>query len=208
MCCGCGSNEKKAQEEIVGKWVYHTGFTTWNFVFNEDMTCTYWAGTREPRDSTYKMENGKLTIEDLDWDLYYELSKGNIRFWQDTQHDDGSRSQWEFIKDNTYNPSDSKNLALTENMVEEIEAEYKGAHFSTILLTYLSMKYDNLDFTDWKVTNAEKTDPYTYVVYGVVYAENNYGEKYYQNTNITFTVGEDAEESKGYSIDWDIEFVE
>ena len=29
-----------------------------------------------------------------------------------------------------------------------------------------------------------------------------------KNTNITFTVGEDAEESKGYSIDWDIEFVE
>lgn len=23
------------EEEIIGKWIYYTGFTTWSFVFNE-----------------------------------------------------------------------------------------------------------------------------------------------------------------------------
>lgn len=214
MCislCACGgesSPKLTAEEEIIGKWVYDTGITTWNFVFNEDMTCSYWAGAREPENSTYKMENGELVIEDLDWKLYYELSDEEMRFWQDTTHDDGSRSEWEFTKDTTYNSSDITTLALTEEMLDEIEEEYTDSDFSLMLLAYLTLSYEDFEFTDWEFTDSEKTDPYTYVVYGVVYAEDNYGEKYYQNTDVIFTAVEDTEEASGYKIKWDVEFVE
>lgn len=210
--CGGGSSSKDfestAEDEIIGKWVYNTGITTWNFVFNEDMTCSYWAGTREPSNSTYTMENGELVIKGLKWDLFYEFANGKIRFWNNTTHDDGSQSQWEFTKDTTYDPSAITGLALTAEMIEEIEAEYNAEYFPTIILTYLTLKIDDLEFTDWEVTKAKKTDPYTYVVYGILYAKDNYGKKYYQNSNVIFTVVEDAKEASGYSIKWDIKFTD
>ena len=47
-----------------------------------------------------------------------------------------------------------------------------------------------------------------FILYILIYAKDNYGEKYRQNVNITFTVEEDQEEESGYSIKWVLEFVE
>lgn len=205
--CSVGSDSKlTAEEAIIGKWIYNTGFTTWNFVFNTDMTCSYWSGAREPNLSKYKMENGEIVIEGLDWKLYYELLDGKMKFWQDTPHDDGSRSTWEFTKDTTYNPSDITSLALTDIMVDEIEEKYTASSFTAVLLAYLTLNYKELEFTDWEVTKAKKADPYTYVVYGVLYAKDNYGQKYRQNANVIFTAVNDTTES-GYSIKWNVELI-
>lgn len=197
-----------AESEIIGKWQYYTGFTTWNFIFNEDMTCSYWSGVNEPDYSTYKMDNGELFIEGLDWQLYYELSDGVMRFWQDSLHSDGSRSTWEFSKDTTYDPSDVTGIILTEQMIDEIEQEYTSSTFPDVLLAIMTLRYENLEFTDWEMTNAKKIDQYTFVLYGVLYAKDNYGQYYKQNSNVIFTAVEDAEKESGYSIDWDVEFVD
>lgn len=83
------------------------------------MTCSYWSGVREPENSTYKMEKGELIIADLDWNFYYEMVNDELVFWQDTTHSDGSRSEWTFTRDSTYNPSDITTLVLTEDMLDE-----------------------------------------------------------------------------------------
>lgn len=207
FACDESSSKKTAEEEIIGKWIYYTGFTTWNFVFNEDMTCSYWSGASEPKNTTYEMKNGELTIAGLDWNFYYEILNEELKFWQDTTHSDGSKSEWKFTKDITYNPADITTLVLTKDMLDEIEEEYTSSSFSTILLFYMNQRYKNFEFTDWKITKSKKKDPYTYVVYCVLYAKDNYGDKYYQNSNIIFTAVEDDKEKSGYCIQWDIELV-
>ena len=197
-----------AEEEIIGRWTYNTGITTWNFVFNEDMTCSYWAGAKEPQNSTYKMESGELTIDNSDWEFYYEIKGKELQFRYEAMYDDGTKKIWRFVKDTTYNPKDITSLALTKSMLAEIEEEATSASFYQKLLLFMNLQYEDLEFTEWKITDMKKTDPYTYVVYGVLYARNNYGEKYYQNSNVIFTMVEDAEKENGYSIKWEIKLVE
>lgn len=212
----CGKESKEAnqkitvEEAIIGKWEYHTGFTTWNFIFNEDMTCSYWSGVSEPEESTYTMENESLIVEGLEWDFYYKLENEELRFWNETLHDDGSRSEWEFTKDTTYNPEEQPStLFLTDDMLDEIEEKYTSSSMLLQLQILLNASYDeDFEVVDWEVGNAKKTDPYTFVVYGKLYIEDNYGEKYYQNTNITYTAVEDSEEESGYSIERDVDFVD
>ena len=203
FACGGLSSKVTAEEEIIGKWTYYTGFTTWNFIFDEDMTCSYWSGANEPTNTTYEMGNGKLIIADLDWNFYYEIVNEELEL---STHDDGSRSEWKFTKDSTYDPADITTLALTEDMLDEIEEKYTSSSFSETLLFYMSTIYKDLEFTDWEITKSQKKDPYTYVVYGKLYAKDNYGDNYKQNSNIIFTVVEDTEGENGYSIKWDVEF--
>lgn len=201
--CGCGSI--KAEKEIIGKWTYNTGLATWNFVFNEDGTCSHWSGTNEPDNSTYSMGDGILKVDDLEgWNFYYTIENNEFNFY----HDMEEYNDWKFKKDYTYNPDTPKSLALTEDMIEEIEDKIESDEFETVILISQGAKFKDYTFTSVEFKNHKKTDPYTYKLYGVLYAEDNYGDKYRQNFDVTFIAVNDSSTKTGYSIDWTLQLVD
>lgn len=211
--CACGSstpNESadiSPEKAIVGKWCYNTGITTWNFIFNEDGSCSYWSGNKESTQTTYIIENDKIHIADLDnWDFSYTITEGKFELLV-TQE---SGNIWRFTKDNTYDPSAITTLELTDEMIDEIEAKINDKDFIILYLAtqQLTFKSDeDLTFTDLEIASQKKTSQYTYTVFGTIYAKDNYNKKYRQNVNIVFTAVEDNKEDTGYSIKWNSEFV-
>lgn len=107
--------------------------------------------------------------------------------------------------------SETVTLVLTDNMVNEIKSRIESSTFHLIVLYYEQLLIGNdldLEFTDLEIANHKQTDLYTYKAYGTLYATDNYNREYYQNIDIVFTAEKDDEEDSGYSIDWDVEFVD
>lgn len=207
------SNEASTSEivekaAISGKWDYNTGFTVWHFIFDRDNSCRYWSGNRESNNTTYVLNNGNLVIDGLDWEFQYQiLENGTLELCH--IQEDGDK--WHFTKDTAYAPNAMTTLELTSEMVDEIENKIEDDDFETLVLFYEQMtagKELDVTFTGMDIKNHKKTSQHTYTAFGTVYAEDNYGKKYYQNIDIVFTAEEDAEEATGYSIKWDVEFVD
>ena len=99
-------------------------------------------------------------------------------------------------------------LELTDEMLKEIKAKINDEHYELMTLTVIKLVYklEDYNYTDFVITNKKQTDDYTYKVYAKLYYEDNYGGSYYDTMNVVYTVEEDAEEEKGYSIKTDYEF--
>lgn len=212
--CACGSGESNApeikpEEAIIGKWDYALTFSDFHFVFNSDGNVKHWSNNNESKYDKYTIDGDKIIIDNLadEWDIRYKIENGMFEVY--LIEEDGDIST--FSKDESYDPEAITTLELTEEMVDEIEEKINDSKFKLVVLTYETMAFKgdkDLTFTDLDITNQKKTSQYEYTAFGVIYAKDNYGEKYRQNVNITFTVEEDQEEESGYSIKWVLEFVE
>ena len=130
--CGEKTGEKEpqytAEQAIIGKWIYHTGFTTWNFVFNADGTCSYWSGINESDYSTYTMTDGNLRVEDLeDWEFYYTFENDILNLY----HAMDEYVDWKFLHVPMDEPRDT--LMLTSEMVKDIKAKIEDDTYEIAL---------------------------------------------------------------------------
>ena len=103
---------------------------------------------------------------------------------------------------------EKQKLKLTNEMLKEIKAKINDEHYELMTLTVIKLLYklEDYNYTDFVITNQKQTDNYTYKVYAKLYYEDNYGSKYYDTIDVVYTVEEDSEETKGYSIKTNYEF--
>ena len=108
--------------------------------------------------------------------------------------------------------SDPVFVELNSDICKKIEAKInedvgtgKNIFLLAVTLTY---EETGLTFTDVKITKKKQEDRYTYIAYGVIYAKDNYDEKYKQNINLVYTAVKSEEEECGYEIMWDLIFVD
>ncbi|MBQ2861777.1 MAG: hypothetical protein IJE83_03200 [Oscillospiraceae bacterium] len=200
--CGCGPDKKEPQytedQAIVGKWIYYTGFTTWNFVFNADGTCSYWSGINESKNSTYTMADGNLYVEALEeWEFYYTFENNILNLYHTMEEDD----DWKFSHVPIDEPRDS--LMLTSEMVNDIKEKIEDDTYEIALQFTLQTIIKDYNILGVEIKSHEKIDQYTYAAYLIVDFEDNYGDKFYDKLELHYTVVEDAKEPKGYAIDID-----
>lgn len=115
-------------------------------------------------------------------------------------------------------PEKPQKLELTDKMISEIEDKFspiKGlgnvssADFLICgLASFETIRYGHsVTFNDYTVARKEKTDKYTYTIYGYVYGEDKFGDKYKSKYTLTYTAIEDAEEENGYKLDPDLKLI-
>lgn len=209
--CACGSVGKgpNPTEEIVGEWLWDTGFVTWHFIFDADGTCHYWNGNKEIKYSNYTIGDDKhICIDNLDWDFYYEIDENTFALY----YDRGKNRNVKFVKNQDYVPSDLIFVELDKDICKEIKAKIEEDVETDkdifLLGVTLASRETGLTFTDISITKKQKEDPYTYIAYGVIYAEDNYGKRYKQNINIVYNAVKNEEEACGYELSWNLKFVD
>ena len=105
---------------------------------------------------------------------------------------------------------DTGAFTLSATYLSEIKAE--ESLLSRTIPAYCGLYFrkmgQNYRFSDFTITNQRQTDQYSYTYFGVVHAQDDYGKNYKQNVSVVYTVIIDAEEAKGYALDWDVNFVD
>lgn len=205
--CACGEKELNPSDEIVGEWLWDTGIVTWHFIFNEDGTCHYYNANRPIKYSTYRItDDNDINVSGLNWDLYYEIKENTFTLYC---ADKGRIVR--FVKNSDYIPQSLAFVELDENICEEIEKEIEEDietdNYAFLVAVTLTHRELGLTFTDIRITKKQKQDPYTYIAYGIIYAEDNYGRQYKQDINIVYTAEKSEEEECGYELNYNLIFV-
>jgi len=197
---GCG---KTVEDHLIGQWKYDTGLAVWDFVFEEDgavrfTSSRHWTvGTYEINEKRQSIRVSWVDEDDQDeheWLFSYEETRDGI----DLIHALG----WHFTKIKSYDARSErleyeKYEMMSEDVYDEVEALIKSGDAEDYAIRMLGIQYPDVTFQRLEITSGERNSYYTYSVYGKIYSQDKFGDKYVDKVEVMYRAEKEAD---GYTI--------